>query len=132
MRAITLGLAAATLVAGAALVSTPAAAESGFDIRGTWAADGRACQDAASFVEFDGRDVLGFAPGTARTRVAADYSVASEEGRVVVSLTDLGSQDRDRLVFLVGGADAIQLDNSFVSVTLTRCTGRSQQLAAQP
>jgi hypothetical protein len=35
-----------------------------FDIKGTWAAEGKACQEAALFVEFDGRDILNGLPVT--------------------------------------------------------------------
>ena len=136
MRAIILGLSLA--LAGAA-----SAEPMNFDIKGTWAADGRTCAEAASFVEFDGRDVLGYRDGAGRTRVGADYAAASQDGRLVVSLTDLQSNDRDRLTFLVDDTDAIRLDSSFLVASrgpdgsvelmkLTRCSGRSRHLAAKP
>lgn len=131
MRAIVIGLAAASFVSSVALASGSAQA-SPFEIRGTWAADGQACGEAATFVEFDGQDMLGFETGSARVRVAADYVVASEDGRVTVSLTDLSSQDRDQLVFQVGDTDALQLDSAFGPVKLIRCPGHPRQLASKP
>lgn len=130
MRTIILGLSLA-VAATYALPGGAAADPSAFDLKGTWAADG-ACTDAATFVEFDGQDMLGSDARVTKARVGADYAVAVYDNRLIVSVTDLRSHTRDHLTFLVDDADAMRLDSSFVRLKLTRCPTQPRHLAAKP
>ena len=118
-----------TALAAASLVpSGGQAANQNFDIRGTWAAEGKACQDAKLFVEFDGRDILASAGPRVKERVAADYTAALTGDRLVVNLTKLDSREGDAWSFVVDGSNAIRLDSAFFApdeggglMKLTRC-----------
>lgn len=131
MRRVILG---AVLVASASpIFALPALSDgTGFDIKGIWTAESRSCKDAQAFVEFDGRDMLGYEAGASKARVAADYSAVTDGERVLLSVTDLHSNAPDQLSFVIEGKDALRLDNSFVArrsgevggvepIKLTRC-----------
>lgn len=121
------GLSAALLAASPSL-----AANTGFDLTGRWAAEGKACAEAGLFLEFDGRDIVALqGPGT-RERVAGDYSTALEGRQLVVRLTKADTSEADTWSFVVDGSDAIRLDSSFFAgaedapglMKLTRCPRR--------
>jgi hypothetical protein len=119
-----LGLLASVLTAGPGLSGSP-----NFDIRGTWAAEGKACQEADLFVEFDGRDILASAGPRSKERVAADYSTAFAGDRLVVNLTKVDSREGDAWSFVVDGSNKMRLESSFFApdergglMKLTRCS----------
>jgi hypothetical protein len=105
-------------------VPSPSGAKD-FQIKGTWAADGKACSESALFVEFDGSDILAYAAEAPKARIAANYATAVEGGHLTVSLTDVASKASDEWKFLVHGEDAIRLDSRFFAASdlmkLTRC-----------
>ena len=130
MRAIVLGffaLSCASLLPGLA-----AAEPSSFPLEGIWAVGQGSCSDAKSFVQFDGRDVIGRGAKVDQARVGADYAAAFDAGRVTLDVTDARSQARNHLVFLVEDANAMRLESSLVPVKLTRCPAAAQHVASQP
>lgn len=118
-----IGLLASVLTASPSLSGNP-----DFEIKGTWAADGKACSEARLFVEFDGRDILAVAGERERARVAADYSTAYAGDRLAVNLTKVGTHEGDAWNFIVDGPNRIRLDSAFFAsaqdgelMKLTRC-----------
>lgn len=89
--------------------------QSDFDIKGVWAAESKGCSDAQAFVEFDGRDMLGYSAGAAKARIAEGYSAVVEGGRLTLNMTDLKSRSSEELRFLIDGKDAIRLDSEFLA-----------------
>lgn len=112
-----------------ALSASPSfSAGADFEIKGTWAADGKACSEASRFVEFDGRDILALDGGSARARVAANYSTAYAGDRLTVNLTRLDPREGDEWSFIVDGSNRLRLDSRFFAsaqdgqlMKLTRC-----------
>lgn len=120
---------AAGLVASFLVPVQGEAASQSFDITGTWAAEGKACQAADLFVEFDGRSVVA-RKGTTTTARVANYSTAVEGDRVVVKLTKADTNENDAWSFVVDGSNRIRLDSAFFAaegekdglMKLTRCS----------
>ena len=107
-----------------------------FEIKGTWAAEGKACQDAGLFVEFDGRDILAYRTRAEKARVAADYSTTYQDGNLTVQLTDVSSKAGDQWTFQVQDENAMRMENSLLAssgtelMRLTRCPSGPGRIAA--
>lgn len=119
------------------VVAKPLPSSAGpFEIRGTWAAEGKTCSDAGLFVEFDGRDILAYKARTDKARVAADYSASYKDGSLTVHLTDVNSREGDQWTFLVQDENAMRMDSSFLSsggtelMKLTRCNTSPERIAS--
>ena len=123
-------LPAAGLLACALTASPAFSANTGFDVTGTWAAEGKACSDAELFVEFDGRDIIAQKGPSTKARVAANYSAALQGDRLVVNLTKVDTKEGDAWSFVVDGSNMIRLDSAFFAsaqdgnglMKLTRCS----------
>lgn len=115
-----LGVLASLVLAG----PSPSGAKD-FQIKGTWAADGKTCSEAALFVEFDGSDILAYEAQAPKARIGANYAAAIEGGQLKVTLTDVSSKVDDQWTFVVQGEDAIRLESRFFAASdlmkLTRC-----------
>jgi hypothetical protein len=120
---------AAGLIALGLTASPVLSANPGFDVAGTWAAEGKACSEAELFVEFDGREISAHKASGTKARVAA-YSAAIDGDRVVVNLKTPDAQDEDAWSFVVEGSNKMRLDSAFFApasedgglMKLTRCS----------
>ena len=121
-------LPAAGLLASMMIASPASSAGQVFDIKGIWAAEGKACSDAELFVEFDGRSIVA-RKGSSTEAAVASYSAALEGDRVVVNLTKADTQEDDAWRFVVDGSNRMRLDSAFFAaegengglMQLTRC-----------
>ena len=85
-----------------------------FDLQGRWAAEGKACSEAAIFVEFDGHGIVGRA-GERTARFAETYRTAFSDGRLVVDMAGPREGGPDQWRFLVDGHDTMRLDNALLA-----------------
>ena len=123
-------LPAAGILASVLTASPVLSANPGFDVTGTWAAEGKACSEADLFVEFDGRDILAQAKPSTKSRIAADYSTALAGDRLVVNLKKVDTQEGDAWSFVVDNSNRMRLDSAFFTsaseggglMQLTRCS----------